>query len=55
MERNMYLNYRKKCRTAQQNRKNSSTPPQKIHLSCLARRSTLRIVSPLTPSVFATL
>jgi len=47
--------HRKKCNTAQQNKKNINTPTQKIHLSCLARRSTIRIVSPLTPSVLATL
>lgn len=49
------LNHLKKCRTAQQNRKKTTTPPQKIHLSCFALRSTMRIVSPLTPSVLATL
>lgn len=47
--------HRRKCNTAQQNAKNSSTPPQNIHLSCFARLETMRIVSPLTPSVFATL
>lgn len=31
------------------------TPTAKIHLSCFALRSTIRMVSPLTPSVFATL
>lgn len=47
--------YVKKCKTPQQNKKKITTPPQNIHLSCFARRSIVRIVSPLTPSVFATL
>ena len=49
------MSHRRKCITRKQNRKNTMTPPQKIHLSCLALLSTMRIVSPLTPSVFATL
>jgi hypothetical protein len=44
----------KKWITAQQKPTSTRTPPQKTHLSCFARRSTIRIVSPLTPSVFAT-
>ena len=47
--------YLKKKRTAQQNRKKTTMPAAKIHLSSFARRSTIRIVSPLTPRVFATL
>jgi hypothetical protein len=47
--------HRRKCNTAQQNRKKTITPPQNIHLSWRARRSTMRIVSPLTPNVLATL
>lgn len=41
--------------TNQQKPPKPATPPQKIHLSCFALLSTMRIVSPLTPSVFATL
>lgn len=49
------LSYLRKCSTTQQNPKNTNTPAQKIHLSCFALRSTILIVSPLTPRVFATL
>lgn len=45
----------KKCSTAQQNAPKINTPAQKTHLSCLARLSTMRIVSPLKPRVLATL
>lgn len=47
--------YLKYFNTSQQNAKNITAPPAKIHLSFFALRSTIRIVSPLTPSVFATL
>lgn len=46
--------HRKKWITPQQKPTNTRTPPQNTHLSCFARRSTIRIVSPLTPNVFAT-
>jgi len=36
------------------NTKNKMTPPQNIHLSCLARLSTILIVSPEIPSVVPT-
>jgi len=45
----------RKCRTSQQNRKKHTTPPQKTNLSCFALLSTIRIVSPDIPNVFATL
>lgn len=48
------IDYRRKCRQSQQNRKKTTTPAQNIHLSSLALRSIIRIVSPDTPSVFAT-
>lgn len=47
--------YHRKCITNQQNKKKTITPPQNIHLSCFALLSTILIVSPLTPNVFATL
>lgn len=47
--------YRRKCKHNQQNMKKTRTPAQKIHLSCLARLSIIRMVSPLTPNVLATL
>lgn len=46
--------HRKKCRHNQQNRKNTTTPAQKIHLSSRALRSIIRIVLPETPKVLAT-
>lgn len=46
--------YRRKCRHSQQNKKNTTTPAQKIHLSSLALRSIIRIVLPETPNVLAT-
>lgn len=49
-----FLYPRKKCNTNQQNRKNMTTPAQKIHLSCRARLSTILIVSLLIPSVAPT-
>lgn len=51
----LVISHRRKCMTKKQNTKKATTPPQKIHLSCLALLSTIRIVSPLTPRVFATL
>ena len=53
--RHINASYPKYLNTNQQNPKNMTTPAQNIHLSCFARLSTMRIVSPLTPSVFATL
>lgn len=41
--------------TNQQNAKNIIAQVQKIHLSCFALLSTILIVSPLIPSVLATL
>lgn len=45
----------RKCITAQQNPKKTTTPTPKTHLSCLALLSIILIVSPLTPNVPATL
>lgn len=46
--------YRRKWITSQQKRKKITTPAQNTHLSCFALLSTIRMVSPLTPNVFAT-
>lgn len=54
-ERDRRLIQRNQYKTKAQNEKNTITPPQNIHLSCFALRSTIRIVSPLTPRVLATL
>jgi hypothetical protein len=48
-------NYRNHLSTKYTKTTNTTTPVQKIHLSCFALRSTMRIVSPETPNVFATL
>ena len=46
--------HRRKCRHNQQKPKKKMTPAQNIHLSSFVLLSIIRIVSPETPSVFAT-
>lgn len=47
--------YRRKCRTSQTNIMNTATPPKNIYRSSRARLLIVRMVSPLSPSVLATL